>query len=111
MDINQETRGAVTIVAPQGRVDSNTAKAFEERILGILDGGAKSVVIDLGGLAYISSAGLRVLLMAAKRAKSQQVKLALCALTDNVRSVFDMSGFGQLFQIHKAVEEAIASVQ
>ena len=110
MDISEETKGAVVVLGPKGRIDSNTAKAFEDKVLGVFDGGAKSIVLDLGGLGYISSAGLRVLLMAAKRAKALDAKLALCAMQKSIKDVFDMSGFSPLFSIHKALDEAVASV-
>ena len=111
MDISEESKGSVIVLGPKGRVDSNTAKEFEEKLLGLLNGGAKSLVIDLEGLGYISSAGLRVLLMAAKRAKALNTKLALCAMPKPIKDVFDMSGFSPIFAIHKALDEAVASVQ
>ena len=67
MDINQETAGSAMILAPAGRIDSSNARQFEEAVVKALEGGPNQVLLDLGQLAYISSAGLRVILLAAQK--------------------------------------------
>jgi anti-sigma B factor antagonist len=112
MDIAQERDGDVVILKLVGRLDSNTAKSAEDGLAGVLSGGATPrVVIDMSQLAYISSAGLRVLLAAAKKAKQGGGKLALFGLLANVREVFSISGFDTIFSILPGRSAALAAVR
>jgi len=99
MDIVEARQNGVVAIGAIGRLDSNTAKAFEEKVIGAIEADKPRMVIDLAGLDYISSAGLRVLLMAAKRIKAAQGNLILCGLQPHVREVFDVSGFSTIFSI------------
>jgi anti-anti-sigma factor len=83
---------------------------LEQRILALIDAGEKRLVIDCAQLQYISSAGLRVLLIAAKRL-SDSGKLALAALNNQIRDVFDIAGFSSIFQIYRTQDDAVAAVQ
>ena len=66
-------------------------------------------VIDLAGVDYVSSAGLRVILLAGKRLKAGGGRLALAGLRDNVREVFEMSGFLTLFPVLPTVDAALVA--
>ena len=83
----------IAIVRLAGRLDSATAGAFEKPLLELFQAPGSRVLMDFGALEYISSAGLRVVLMAAKRAKQSPGVLVLCALAPQVRDVFEISGF------------------
>jgi anti-sigma B factor antagonist len=111
MDISQAKDGDVVIVKFAGRLDSSTAPAAEERLLTALGASAQSLVIDMSELVYISSAGLRVLLVVAKKAQAQHGKLALGGLTENVREVFSVSGFDSIFTIAADAAAAVAAVR
>ena len=87
MQVTDLIQDGVRIVCPEGRLDSNTAPDFEKQLLADLDPSAVSLVLDFSGLDYISSAGLRVVLMVAKRMKAGSGKMVLCALKDNVREL------------------------
>ncbi|HCB13475.1 MAG TPA: anti-sigma factor antagonist [Gammaproteobacteria bacterium] len=108
MDIQEQRQGEVIVLGPVGRLDSLNCREFESHLLSALNDSGK-VVVDCTALAYISSAGLRVLLVAAKQARATQSQLSLAALQDNPREVFDISGFSAIFSIHPTVEAAIAS--
>jgi anti-sigma B factor antagonist len=111
MDITEETRGGVTIVKPIGRIDSATSAEFETRLVEAVVGrGKASVVVDMTALTYISSAGLRALLVAAKKAKPTGSRVVLAAMAPTIREVFDMSGFSALFEIHAAPDAAVAAL-
>ena len=73
MKIQDHKVGAVVVVEVEGRLDSVTSSELEKEILSLLQSGESNLLIDFAGLDYISSAGLRVLLMAAKRLKQQAV--------------------------------------
>ena len=109
MEVTTNRLGNVTIVAGSGRLDSNSSPAFEDVLLKVINEAA-AVVLDMTGFHYVSSAGLRVLLMAAKKSKSAGNKLALCGLTPEVRMVFEISGFLALFLIYPTPDEAVAAV-
>jgi len=85
--------------------------AFEEQVLRLLDSGEQRLVIDMSELEYISSAGLRVFLITAKRLAKTSGKLALSALTEQVREVFDIAGFSSIFQIYPSRKDALTALQ
>jgi anti-sigma B factor antagonist len=94
-----------TIVSLDGRFDSMTAKLVEEKFQTVKD--RPQILVDLTGVHYISSAGLRVLLALAKDINHRQGLLRLYGLTDTVREVFDIAGFTHIFQIYQSQEEAL----
>ncbi|HWD59882.1 MAG TPA: STAS domain-containing protein [Stellaceae bacterium] len=111
MDIEQERDGDVVIVRLSGRLDSSAASGAEEKLSAALAGAAPRMAIDMSGLSYISSAGLRVLLVLAKKAQQQKGKVALGGLAANVREVFSVSGFDTIFTITPDAAAAIAAVK
>ena len=108
MEIEHSTTGGVNVVAPAGRIDTTTSPAIEDTLQSVVGGGARDLVIDLRQVEYISSAGLRVLLVAAKRMRDLRGRLVLCAMTEPVRQVFQLAGFLPLFDIEASREAAVA---
>lgn len=108
MDIHQDHQGRVLIVAPVGRIDSTTSEALEQALTRALDAGERQLVLDFEGVGYISSVGLRVLLVVAKRLRVNGGTLVLCAMGDAVRQVFDLAGFLPLFTVEPARDPAVA---
>lgn len=108
MEIQKQTISGITVLAPVGRVDSTTSRAVEEVLLPLFDEGTP-VLIDFADMNYISSAGLRVLLLAARRSKATGVPLALAGMSKSVGEVFKISGFAKLFTIHADRAEALAA--
>jgi anti-anti-sigma factor len=106
MEMIEERRGGTVLLTVNGRLDSTTSGALEEKLLALLNGGVKQFVLNFTALEYISSAGLRVLLMVAKKLKPSGGVLSLCGLQDHIREVFDLAGFSPLFPIHDSVEAA-----
>jgi len=100
----------VTVVMLEGRLDSTNSGELEKKMLSLLETGEKNFLVDFSALDYISSAGLRVMLMAAKKSKTAGGKVILAALTDNVKEVFDIAGFTSIFPIFANQEEAIQSI-
>jgi len=110
MAIAIERSGDVVVLLPQGRLDSNNAAQAEGEILAHVAAGANRLVIDFSGLDYISSAGLRVILVVAKRLKQAGGALVLCRLPAHIREVFEISGFLSILTATDTREEAIAAV-
>jgi anti-sigma B factor antagonist len=110
LDIAEEHRGDITIVEIKGRIDSNTAKPFGERLTGLIKAGRMRVVVDLKHLVYISSAGFRALLVAGQLAEESKGTLALCGLSSEVQRLFDLGAFTDLFVIYGSREEGLTKL-
>jgi anti-anti-sigma factor len=108
MNIQQSIRDSVTVVAPGGRIDTTTSGTLEDAIRRVVDGGARDLVIDFGSVEYISSAGLRVFLVLAKRMRDLHGRLVLCAMPEPVRQVFHLAGFMPLFRVEPSQDAALA---
>jgi anti-anti-sigma factor len=107
MDISEDRKADAVVLALSGKLDATTAKTFEDRILGVINSGAQRLVVDLALLEYVSSSGLRVFLLAAKRLQATDGKIAMCGLQDHVRQVFDLAGFSSILSIYGSRDEAI----
>ncbi len=94
-------------VRPKGRLDSASGPAFEKDLLGRIESGRLRVLLDFGELQYISSAGLRIVLLAAKKMNSAGGKLALCSLNPQIAEVFEISGFSNILDIHPSRDAAL----
>ncbi len=97
----------VLIVSVEGRMDTVSAPEFQKRMEDLLDQGETGILMDFGKLEYVSSAGLRSILVAAKKAKSLGGCVSCCALQDMVRKVFDISGFTSMLPVFDSVEDAL----
>jgi len=106
--IESDLVGEVLVVALKGRLDSVNAGAVELAITEQIKQGANRLVLDFSEVPYVSSAGLRVVLVAAKRLKEVGGKLVLAGLTPSVREVFSISGFLQILTVREDRAEALA---
>jgi anti-anti-sigma factor len=110
MQIGEERLGEALVIAPAGRLDSVSSSELERLVVSRIDGGERRLVVDLSGVEYISSAGLRVLLMAAKRLKEPPGSLVLCGMGPSVRTVLELAGFLPIFTVLPGREEALARI-
>lgn len=108
MDIRQTTEEGAVVLEILGRLDGGTSDLLAARLAAVLAERPATLVLDLAGLDYLSSAGLRVLMVAAKQVRSLQSTLALCALKTNVRELFEISGLTQVFAIYPERRSAVA---
>ena len=99
MKISVLESGSFCKVTLNGRLDANSSADAERGLFDVIAKGNGSMLLDLSELEYVSSAGLRVMLVAAKRVQQRGGKLALYGLNGNVREVFDISGFTAVFKI------------
>jgi anti-anti-sigma factor len=93
---------------PKGRIDSASSPAFEKEILQQIEDGHRRMLLDFADLAYVSSAGLRIVLLAAKRMKASGGKLALCSLSPQITEVFEISGFSRILDIYPSRDAALS---
>lgn len=110
MDLQTRIEGSATVVTLSGRLDAVTAPEFEKSIRDLIDSGNIYIVVDFAQLDYISSAGLRGLLLMAKLLSVKGGRACLANVTGNVKSVFDMCGFCSMFKMENSVAEALAAI-
>ncbi|HET8720940.1 MAG TPA: STAS domain-containing protein, partial [Nitrospira sp.] len=94
------------VVGLTGRLDSATSDSFGQRLHQLIDRGERRLVIDGETLDYISSTGLRVLLVAAKRLKTVDGRIVLSSLKPHILEVFEIAGFKSIFPIYGKTDEA-----
>jgi len=110
MEIIEQQQNDAWIFRIDGRLDSNTAPDLETTVVKAIERGARNMVIDFESLAYISSAGLRVILKTAKDLKRLDGILVLCSMQDYVREVFEISGFDTFLPIAPTAGDAVRQV-
>lgn len=108
MDLTTQEVSGVMVAKVAGRLDAASASQFEKASEGWIAAGTKRLVLDLGALEYISSAGLRAVLSTMKRLKAAGGSLAVCGLGGVVKDVFAISGFDTLLPVASTVAEATA---
>jgi len=111
MEISEEKIENVAVISISGRVDSAVSSELETKFISMVDQGAKKVAVNLADLDFISSAGLRVFLLLTKKLKNLEGKIALFAMRETIKSVFDLSGFSTIIPIYATKEEALASLK
>ncbi|QMV41114.1 STAS domain-containing protein [Cohnella cholangitidis] len=110
MNIVTAQREGVTVISIEGRLDGHHAQSAEAAFLALTGEGRTRFVFDFADMQYISSAGLRVVLVAAKKVRSLQGRLVCANMSDQVRDVFEMSGFLSILETAESTDGAIALV-
>jgi anti-anti-sigma factor len=111
MTINETTRSGILIFQTLGKLDATSAPEAEKRIAELVNGGVRQIVMDLSGLDYISSAGLRFLLTSARRLQKAEGGLVVAAPSAQANQVIQMAGFSGLIPILDTVDAAIGSMK
>ena len=110
MELNVKNEEKAVLVCVTGRMDATSSPEFEKELGRLIDEGNANFVIDLAGLDYISSSGLRSVLVTAKKLKGKNGQILLASLQAVVNEVFEISGFSTIIPIHESVEEAMAAL-
>jgi anti-anti-sigma factor len=110
MEIRDEKNADVLILSIIGRLDTTNFQDAEKIIMGQIEKNENRLVIDCEKLDYISSSGLRILLMGLKKTTALKGKFILCSLQDSIREIFDISGFTSIFEIHSDRQTALDSI-
>lgn len=108
MEVHATKEKNTMVVKVKGRIDAVTAPEFEKHLADLVAAGEKIFLLNFSGLEYISSAGLRSILVTAKQLKAKEGKLSFAGLQNSVKDVFKISGFGSLFKIYDTEAEAFA---
>ncbi len=96
-----------TVLNIDGRIDTSNFSVFEEEINQLFSKSVKNIIFNCSGLNYISSSGLRVFLVAQKKAISQKGNLYLCNLQPAIKEIFAISGFSNIFRIFDTLDGAL----
>jgi len=111
MKIVQLEKEGVICLKIDGRLDAESATEAETTVKGILKEGTQRLLFDLSRMEYISSAGLRVILMAVKELRNKKGKVVLCGLTPYVKEIFDVSNFSSIIPITDSVETGLLQMR
>ena len=110
MEIRTEQEGDVLVALTEDRVDGANAREFQDAVEAAIAGQDCPVVLDMERLVYMSSAGMRVILIIARSLQGENRKFAVCSLVGPVREVFEISGFDKIIQTHDTQAKAVAAV-
>jgi anti-anti-sigma factor len=111
VEIGARRDGDILVLSPAGRIDNDTSQAFQTKLLGALTPAGDSVLVDFSAVEYISSAGLRALMMGSKQAKSTNSRLAVAALAPVVKEIFEISRFSLVVQVFDTTADALAALR
>src|SRR5262245_45583472 len=111
LEVSETREPGVVVVGLAGRLDGTTAADLDARLGQLVAAGERQVVLDLARLEYITSVGLRTILVVAKQLRAGAGKLVIAALQDPVKQVFDLAGFSALLPICSTRREAVATAQ
>jgi anti-anti-sigma factor len=109
MECVSQKQGQTITIKVTGRMDAVTAPGFEKACAEWIDRGEKDLAVDLSGLEYISSAGLRAILGTGKTLKTRGGSLIFGGMSPMVREVFEISGFAAIFPVYDSLESALAA--
>ncbi|NQV01764.1 MAG: STAS domain-containing protein, partial [Bacteroidia bacterium] len=93
MEITEKNAENCTVVNINGRLDTTNYSVLEKKLMELIDTGDIRLLVNLSNMDYVSSSGLRILLMALKRITVAKGKFALCSLQENIQEIFEISGF------------------
>jgi anti-anti-sigma factor len=109
MQIARQDSNGVTVLVLRGRIDATVADAFRQQLLAVIGDKPVRLLLDFAQVEFISSLGLRVLVVAARRLAAVRGKLLFCSLVGPVREVFDLAGFTAVATVFSSREAALAS--
>ncbi len=112
MKVTTEEAAGAMIAKVEGRVDSSNAQAFADALeTAFGESDQAAAIVDCETLTYISSAGLRIILLTARSLQQQDRAFKICSLTGSIGELFAISGFDKIIQVYPARAEALASLE
>jgi stage II sporulation protein AA (anti-sigma F factor antagonist) len=111
MQASGEMVDDVLLLSIEGQINGNNAASLEQNLRAYVDKALYRIALDFTGVDYISSAGLRVVLLLAKQLKEHAGALALFGLRKSVLDIFEMCGFVDILTIVKSREDALAKIK
>ena len=114
MEVSSESRDGAVVVSASGPIDHATAGSFEAAVMPALEDAqaqGQGLVFDLSGVDYMSSVGLRVLMLVAKAAKTKQTPVAVASLQPSLAEIFQISRFDKIFNVYGDVQAALDEIK
>jgi anti-sigma B factor antagonist len=109
MEIVQSSIGEVDVLSVSGDIDGATAPALQEQVLATAKPDCK-MLLDLGGVTFMSSAGLRVMLLLYRQISSNKGKVILVGMSEDLRSTMQATGFLKYFSLADTIDDGVASL-
>lgn len=109
LDWQDEERGGAHVLGPKGRVDESTADMFKNHLISAVEKKPSTLVIDLDGVAYMSSRGLRALTLAQRASQGSDTNIVLARPNETMREILAISRYDMVFRVADTVEDAIAN--
>lgn len=110
MEIKEEKQGEVLIISLDDHLDTSAAPLLEARLLALVEGGERKLLIDCTELQYVNSAGLKVFLLVAKKLEGNG-KVVVCSLAPSVMMIFEMIGFTRIMTIVPTREDGLRAFE
>ena len=113
MSLSHRSYGEARVVSPRGRLDHDNCETFQRDLAAQLEACEKehaALVLDMSGLEYVSSAGLRCLMIAAKQASSHAGRIVVASAQPVVAEILQISRFNLVLPVFRTTREALASV-
>lgn len=110
MEINKEQVGDAYVVSPTGRLDGIYSSAFAKEVGELIAGANPKILIDFAEIDFVTSAGIRAVLLLMKKAKVSGAAFALCGVNEQVREVLDTTGLESIIPIHPGRTEGLAAL-
>ncbi|MEI6174171.1 MAG: STAS domain-containing protein [Bacteroidota bacterium] len=107
MEINEQKTDQCVIIGITGRLDTTNYSILEKKLMELIDNHHDKILVECSKMDYVSSSGLRILLMALKKVTMAKGKFVLCGLQENIREIFEISGFTNIFEIYTTQDEAL----
>ena len=107
MEINEQKTDQCVIIGITRRLDTSNYSILEKKLMDLIDTHQDRILVDCSKMDYVSSSGLRILLMALKKITMVKGKFVLCGLQENIREIFEISGFTNIFEIYTSQDEAL----
>ena len=109
MSLNIEDKGNVKIVKLSGKLDVNLSMSIESELEQLVDSGSNNIILELSGVEYLSSSGIRVLISIMRKIKDNNGRLVLSYITDIIKKILKTVELEDLFEVYENVDEALAS--
>ncbi len=113
MEFTSRRFADVVVAAPAGQIDHPSAQQLQQSLAPLVDAAAAAktpLLLDFAGVQYISSMGLRVLMVSAKQMRSQGARIAVAALQPVVAEIFEIARFGHVLEIFPSVRAALQDI-
>lgn len=110
MNVTSKTVEGITVIEAEGSIDSKTASEFEKGAMAAVQG-QSAIILDITKVDFLSSAGLRVLLMIYRQIKSRNGKVVLVGASEEIQDIMANTGFLSFFITVDTLDEGVAALR